>query len=134
MVAPRVAHRPKEGSHMMSPAGAVLDSPPRPAELRTKTGRHQGPDANSEESFVRAARDIERRLIDGAGLSDTLMLQRFLQERRRAKGPLVFVDERRMMTNAAAAGLVTASDRSRLWDCAKQLLTGEQSAPAELVL
>jgi DNA-binding CsgD family transcriptional regulator len=46
----------------------------------------------------------------------------------------VFVDERRMMTNAAAAGLVVASDRSRLWDCAKQQLTGEQSAPAELVL
>jgi DNA-binding CsgD family transcriptional regulator len=83
---------------------------------------------------TRAARDIERRLVDGDGLSDTLMLQRFLQERRRAKGPLAFVDERRMMTNAAAAGLVVASDRSRLWDCAKQQLTGEQSAPAELVL
>ena len=43
---------------MMSPAGAVLDSPPRSADLRAKTGRHRGSDANSEESLVRAARPV----------------------------------------------------------------------------
>jgi DNA-binding CsgD family transcriptional regulator len=201
---------------MTSPAGAVLDSPPPSAEVRTKADRHGRPDADGEESFVRtacpvldqlaldlegtavgviltnatghvldiraadgagvlmppmraeapvsdprsgrllgavglasragdgsalmlplavrAAREIEGRLVDGTGLSENLMFQRFLQERRRVKGPFVFVNERRMITNAAAAGLVGPGDQSRLWDCAERLLTGEQSAPAELVL
>jgi DNA-binding CsgD family transcriptional regulator len=83
---------------------------------------------------TRAAREIESRLLDETGLLEKLMLQRFIQERRKAKGPIVFIDERRMFTNAAAAVSVTPADRSRLWDCAKRLLSGEQSDPAELML
>src|ERR1700737_3467275 len=48
----------------------------------------------------RAAREIEQRLVDAAGVSERLMLQRFLRDRRRAKGPLVFITQRTMITNA----------------------------------
>jgi DNA-binding CsgD family transcriptional regulator len=39
-----------------------------------------------------AAREIESRLFDDSGLPEKLMLQRFLQERRRAKEPIVFIN------------------------------------------
>jgi len=83
---------------------------------------------------TRASREIESRLVDERGLPEKLMLQRFLQERRRVKGPFVFINERLMFTNAAAAGLVVPGDKARLWDCATQLLTADRSARAELVL
>jgi transcriptional regulator of acetoin/glycerol metabolism len=67
---------------------------------------------------TRAAREIEMRLVDDAGLSERLMLHRFLQQRRRAKGPLVFLTEAMMITNAAAGRLVEAADEPRLRDCA----------------
>jgi DNA-binding CsgD family transcriptional regulator len=63
---------------------------------------------------ARAAREIEQRLIDGTGIAERLMLQRFLQERRRAKGPLVFITQRTMITNAAAGRLIDAADESVL--------------------
>jgi DNA-binding CsgD family transcriptional regulator len=83
---------------------------------------------------LRAAREIEGRLFDAGGLSERLLLQRFLQERRRAKGPIVLINQRRMIANAAATRLVESGDHSMLWDCARQHLTREQSAPRELVL
>jgi transcriptional regulator of acetoin/glycerol metabolism len=63
---------------------------------------------------TRAARDIELRLVDDAGLSERLMLHRFLQQRRRAKGPLVFLTETTMITNAAAGRLIETDDEARL--------------------
>ena len=67
---------------------------------------------------TRAAREIEQRLVDAAGVSERLLLQRFLQERRRAKGPLVFITERTMITNAAADRLIEADDEPLLRDWA----------------
>ncbi|MEY2453330.1 MAG: hypothetical protein QOD92_2904 [Acidimicrobiaceae bacterium] len=69
---------------------------------------------------IRAAREIELRLVDDAGISERLMLHRFLQQRRRAKGPVVFLTERTMITNAAAGRLVGPNDEVLLRTCATQ--------------
>ena len=74
---------------------------------------------------TRAAREIEQRLVDAAGVSERLVLQRFLQERRRAKGPLVFVTGGTMIANAAADRLIEADDEPLLRDCAERLLSGD---------
>ena len=81
-----------------------------------------------------AAREIEQRLIDDSRLADRALLQRFLRERRRAKGPLVFVNGRTMITNAAADRLVEPADEAILWDCARQLLAGDRTDASALVL
>jgi DNA-binding CsgD family transcriptional regulator len=67
-------------------------------------------------------------------VSERLMLRRFLQERRRVKGPFVFINERRMITNAAADRFVAPGDEAMLWACASELLTGDHSGSAQLVL
>jgi DNA-binding CsgD family transcriptional regulator len=82
----------------------------------------------------RAAREIEQRLVDDARLGERVLLQRFLRERRRAKGPLVFVNERTMITNAAADRLVEPADEAILWDCARRMLAGGGTDPAAVVL
>jgi DNA-binding CsgD family transcriptional regulator len=73
---------------------------------------------------TRAAREIEMRLVDDAGLSERLMLHRFLQQRRRAKGPLVFLTEAIMITNAAADRLIEAADEPRLRESAARARRG----------
>jgi transcriptional regulator of acetoin/glycerol metabolism/DNA-binding CsgD family transcriptional regulator len=78
---------------------------------------------------TRAAREIELRLVDDAGLSERLMLHRFLQQRRRAKGPLVFLTETTMISNAAAGRLVEAVDEARLRECAQR---GHDNSPVVL--
>lgn len=59
---------------------------------------------------IRAAQDIQQRLVDDGGLADRLVLQRFLQERRGAKNPFVIVSDRRILANAAADRLLSPSD------------------------
>jgi DNA-binding CsgD family transcriptional regulator len=82
----------------------------------------------------RAAREIEQRLFDDARLAERVLLQRFLRERRRVKGPLVFVNERTMITNAAADRLVEPADEAILWDCARRLLAAGRADPSVLAL
>jgi DNA-binding CsgD family transcriptional regulator len=82
----------------------------------------------------RAAREIEQRLVDDAGVSERLVLQRFLRDRRRAKGPLVFITQRSMITNAAADRLVEAGDESLLRACASRLLSGKRDDASRVVL
>jgi DNA-binding CsgD family transcriptional regulator len=80
----------------------------------------------------RAAREIEQRLVDD--LRERVVVQRFLRERRRAKGPLVFVNERTMVTNAAADRLVAPADEAILWECARRLCAGGRADPSVLVM
>jgi DNA-binding CsgD family transcriptional regulator len=82
----------------------------------------------------RAAREIEQRLVDAAGVSDRLVLQRFLRDRRRAKGPLVLITEGTMITNAAADRLVAADDESLLREWATCLLSGKRHESPRVVL
>ena len=83
--------------------------------------------------FVRgAAREVEQRLVEGISVTDRVLFEHFLRARRRAKGPLVSVNERTMQANAAAAGLTSAADRAPLWDWAARVLAG--AAPAVALL
>jgi DNA-binding CsgD family transcriptional regulator len=83
---------------------------------------------------MRAAREIEQRLVDAAGVSERLVLQRFLRDRRRAKGPLVFITQQAMITNAAADRLIEADDESLLREWATRLLSGKHGDAPRVVL
>ena len=83
---------------------------------------------------LRAARDIEQRLAEGAGLPERLALQWFLRERRGAKGPFVLLTARRMFTNAAADRLVAPGDEPLLRQGARRLRTAEDGRGVTLVL
>lgn len=83
---------------------------------------------------TRTAREIEQRLIDDTRVAERVVLQQFLRARRGAKGPLVFVNERTMITNAAADRLVDPTDEALLWECARRFLAGRQGDAAALVL
>lgn len=80
-----------------------------------------------------AARDIEQRLIEEQVVKDRVLLQQFLRRRRGAKGALLFVNERRMITNAAAERLVSTDDASVLWEVAARLLV-HHDGPVDVVL
>jgi DNA-binding CsgD family transcriptional regulator len=82
---------------------------------------------------TRAAREIELRMVDDAGISKRLVLQRFLDERRRAKGPMVVVTDTSMMTNAAAARLISTDDEAVLRDVAARLGSGPDQGEAAAV-
>ncbi len=83
---------------------------------------------------TRAARDIEQRLVDDSRVGERLMIQRFLQERRRAKGPLVLLSERMMLTNAAADRLVEPEDETQLREWAARCARMPESDSSRLVL
>ncbi|MEY2448906.1 MAG: hypothetical protein QOH79_2382 [Acidimicrobiaceae bacterium] len=83
---------------------------------------------------IRAAREIELRLVDDVGLSERLMLHRFLQQRRRAKGPVVFLTERTMITNAAAGRFVEPTDEAELRRCAARARRAPNADAAQVVL
>jgi DNA-binding CsgD family transcriptional regulator len=83
---------------------------------------------------TRAARDIEQRLLDEAGVREGLVLQRFLQERRRAKGPIVLVTAHTMLTNTAAARLIDSDDESLLRQRATRMLHAAGDGTSKLVL
>jgi DNA-binding CsgD family transcriptional regulator len=81
---------------------------------------------------TRAAREIELRLVDDGDLTERLMLHRFLQERRRAKGPLVFLTGSTMISNAAAGRLIESADEARLRECLARAADGGDIAPVVL--
>jgi DNA-binding CsgD family transcriptional regulator len=82
----------------------------------------------------RSIREIEQRLLEGTPAADGALLAHFLQTRRRAKGPLLSVNERTMHTNAAAARLLQPADHALLWNWASQALASGAAADAELPL
>jgi sigma-54 dependent transcriptional regulator, acetoin dehydrogenase operon transcriptional activator AcoR len=68
-------------------------------------------------SYVRRiGREIEGRLLDDASAAERTLMAHFVRVRRHARGAIVSVNERTMITNAAAARLVDESDRSTLWE------------------
>jgi transcriptional regulator of acetoin/glycerol metabolism/DNA-binding CsgD family transcriptional regulator len=81
----------------------------------------------------RAAREVEARLIEDARVPEQVLLQRFLRERRGAKGPLVFISQRTMITNAAADRLVGPADEILLRELAAGMPPGREDA-VEIVL
>jgi DNA-binding CsgD family transcriptional regulator len=72
--------------------------------------------------------------VDDKGIAERVMLQHFLQRRRGAKGPLVFVSGERMITNGAADHLVSPDDAPALWERAMHVLASDGVEGAEVVL
>jgi DNA-binding CsgD family transcriptional regulator len=83
---------------------------------------------------TRAAREIEQRLIEDAGLDERLLLHRFLTSRRGTKGPFVLVTHRRIITNAAADRLIGPDDEAVLRDAARRLRAGQPGDVLTLAL
>ena len=82
----------------------------------------------------RGAHEISQRLVDDKGIAERVLLQHFLQRRRGAKGPLVFVSGQRMITNGAADHLVLPDDASLLWEQATRVLANDRAGRPDLVL
>lgn len=82
----------------------------------------------------RGAHEIEQRLVDDKGIAERVLLQHFLQRRRGAKGPLVFVSSQRMITNGAADHLVSPDDAAVLWEQATRVLGNDRAGRSDLVL
>jgi DNA-binding CsgD family transcriptional regulator len=82
----------------------------------------------------RAVREVEQRLLNGSSGLDRLVQAKFLDARRRTRGPLVALSRATLLTNAAAARLVPAVDRSRLWDfvAANLSIPGARTPPFTL--
>ena len=76
-----------------------------------------------------AAWEIEQRLLEDASAIERVLHERFLNARRRVKGPLALVGEYTMMPNPAAARIVAPSDHVLLWDWASRMIaTGGRSS------
>jgi transcriptional regulator of acetoin/glycerol metabolism len=82
----------------------------------------------------RGAHEIQQRLVDDKGIAERVLLQHFLQRRRGAKGPLVFVSGQRMITNGAADHLVSPDDAAVLWEQATRVLANDRAGRSDLVL
>jgi transcriptional regulator of acetoin/glycerol metabolism len=82
----------------------------------------------------RVAREIERRLLDGSSAVERLLQEEFLRARRRTRGALAVVSADLVLTNAAAALLLTPADHPRLWEFAAQRLTSRGGQGSQVVL
>jgi transcriptional regulator of acetoin/glycerol metabolism/DNA-binding CsgD family transcriptional regulator len=82
----------------------------------------------------RAAREIEERLVDDTAIVERVMMREFLRKRRGAKHPMVFANQRVVLTNTAAEGLVQAEDESLLRRTAEEMLATSSLDAVELVL
>lgn len=61
------------------------------------------------------ARDIETQLIEGAAVRERLLLQRFLQARRRMAG-VIAINQRTVMSDPRASRLLGHVDQQALWE------------------
>lgn len=78
--------------------------------------------------------EIEQRLLGDSTLDERILRERFLKARRRAREPLVVINEHTMLVNSAAAGIVQASDRERIWHAVAGALNGGQPDSSQLSL
>jgi DNA-binding CsgD family transcriptional regulator len=81
-----------------------------------------------------AARTISDRIVGGAAAADRVLLEHFLRARRRARGPIIAVNGRELLTNAAAAPLVGNQDRAEIWDWVMSAPETNDRSPLELRL
>jgi DNA-binding CsgD family transcriptional regulator len=86
-------------------------------------------------SYVRrVGREMEDGLVDHASAAERALTAHFVRVRRHVRGAIVCVNERTMLTNAAAARLVDEADRSTLWEWAQQTIARGETKAEELVL
>ena len=82
----------------------------------------------------RAAREIEERLVDDTAIVERVMMREFLRKRRGSKHPMVFANQRIVLTNTAAERLVQAEDEPRLRRTAEEMIATGSTGAAEFVL
>lgn len=82
----------------------------------------------------RAAREIEERLVDDTAIVERVMMRQFLRKRRGSKHPMVFANQRIILTNTAAEGLVKAEDEPLLRRIAEEMMTTASTDALEVVL
>jgi DNA-binding CsgD family transcriptional regulator len=78
------------------------------------------------------ARAIEQRLVSEKPDADRVLLNCFVDARRRARGALVALNGRAMYTNAPAVKLVRDIDRTLLWDLVSSALFDQPRAALDL--
>jgi transcriptional regulator of acetoin/glycerol metabolism/DNA-binding CsgD family transcriptional regulator len=82
----------------------------------------------------RAAREIEERLVDDSAIVERVMMREFLRKRRGSKHPMVFANQRVVLTNTAAERLVRAEDEPLLRRKAEEMMSTASTGAFELVL
>ena len=75
-----------------------------------------GPTGASESLMLalasQAARSIADRVLDRSSTVDRALMEHFVRARRRAHGPIAAINQREMITNAAAARIIDPRERS----------------------
>jgi len=79
----------------------------------------------------RVVHETQQRLLEAAGSRSTVLYERFLEARRRSRGPIAAVDGSSLYTNAAGGRYVASSDREALWAWA-QGCVGPGGRPGDL--
>jgi transcriptional regulator of acetoin/glycerol metabolism/DNA-binding CsgD family transcriptional regulator len=82
----------------------------------------------------RAAREIEERLVDDGAIAERVMMRQFLRKRRGSKHPMVFANQRILLTSTAAEALVRAEDEPVLQRIAEEMMTTASTDAIEVVL
>jgi transcriptional regulator of acetoin/glycerol metabolism/DNA-binding CsgD family transcriptional regulator len=97
-----------------------------------------GPTGASESLMLalasQAARAIADRVLDRSSMVDRALMEHFVRERRRARGPIVAISQREMITNAAAARIVAQAERETLWEWVCAAIAAQDLRPRDLSL
>jgi sigma-54 dependent transcriptional regulator, acetoin dehydrogenase operon transcriptional activator AcoR len=78
--------------------------------------------------------EIENGLVNDASAAERTLMAHFVRIRRHARGAIVSVNERTMITNAAAARLVDEADHSTLWELVRSAIARGETQAGELRL
>lgn len=79
-------------------------------------------------------RDVQRALVDAATERERALLDAYLMEMRDARHPLVVLNDRTVITNAAAARMLTSVDQALLWEHACRTIYNDHQDECQLVL
>lgn len=80
------------------------------------------------------AKDLERALGENASRHERLLLESYLARKRDCRQPLITLGPHTIITNAAAARLVSASDQAPLWERARSAEAHSSNCDDMLVL
>jgi DNA-binding CsgD family transcriptional regulator len=82
----------------------------------------------------RISRDVEDGLVEDLSGADRALTAHFVRTRRHVRGAIACLNQRTMITNAAAVGLVDEADRPELWDWAQRAMSRGQTRAEQLRL
>jgi transcriptional regulator of acetoin/glycerol metabolism/DNA-binding CsgD family transcriptional regulator len=74
----------------------------------------------------RAAWEIEQRLLEESSVDERLLQEHFFKARRSSRSPMVAINARTMLVNAAAARVFEPADRELLWEAVVGALSSGQ--------